>query len=117
MKRFNVPLRLRSLGNESSRKVTWLELFFDLVFVAAVAQVAAPLQSDYSLAGLIRFTPLFALTWWAWTGHSVFSTRFDSDDVVQRTFHLMRDDAPKYAAAHFGALRRILEREEPEYSR
>jgi len=39
------------------------------------------------------------------------------DDVVQRTFHLMRDDAPKYAAAHFGALRRILEREEPEYSR
>jgi low temperature requirement protein LtrA len=34
VKRFNAPLRLRSLGDESSRKVTWLELFFDLVFVA-----------------------------------------------------------------------------------
>ena len=74
MKRFNAPLRLRSLGRDSSRKVTWLELFFDLIFVAAVAQVAAPLHAAYSLEGLIRFTPLFALTWWAWTGHTVFAT-------------------------------------------
>jgi hypothetical protein len=29
----------------------------------------------------------------------------------------MRDDAPKYAAAHFTALKRTLDREEPEYSR
>jgi ribulose-5-phosphate 4-epimerase/fuculose-1-phosphate aldolase len=38
-------------------------------------------------------------------------------DVVQRTYELMRVDAPKYAGAHFGALKRILEREEPGYSR
>jgi low temperature requirement protein LtrA len=100
VKGFNAPLRLRSLGGESSRRVTWLELFFDLVFVAAVAQVAAPLQTDYSLAGLIRFTPLFALTWWAWTGHSVFSTRFDSDDVVQRTLTLVQMFAVAAMAAN-----------------
>src|SRR5262252_5654891 len=100
MKRFNAPLRLRSLGHESSRKVTWLELFFDLVFVAAVAQVAAPLQTDYSVAGLIRFTPLFGLTWWAWTGHSVFSTRFDSDDVVQRSLTLVQMFAVAAMAAN-----------------
>jgi low temperature requirement protein LtrA len=34
------------------RKVTWLELFFDLIFVAAVAQVAEPLRHDYSFTGL-----------------------------------------------------------------
>ena len=100
MKHFTAPLRLRSLGGESSRKVTWLELFFDLVFVAAVAQVAAPLQSDYSIAGLIRFTPLFALIWWAWTGHTVFSTRFDSDDVVQRTLTLVQMFAVAAMAAN-----------------
>src|SRR4051794_33446132 len=100
MRAFNAPLRLRSLGADSSRKVTWLELFFDLVFVAAVAQVAAPLQRDYSLVGLIRFTPLFALTWWAWTGHSVFSTRFDSDDVVQRTLTLVQMFAVAAMAAN-----------------
>jgi ribulose-5-phosphate 4-epimerase/fuculose-1-phosphate aldolase len=38
-------------------------------------------------------------------------------DVVQKTYDLMRADAPKYAEAHFSALKRILEREEPGYSR
>src|SRR5215471_19588908 len=83
------PLRVRSTG-ETARKVTWLELFFDLIFVAAVAQVAEPLRHEYSLVGLVRFTPLFILIWWAWTGHTVFSTRFDTDDLVQRALTLVQ---------------------------
>jgi low temperature requirement protein LtrA len=79
------PLRLRSEdGIEPGRRVTWLELFFDLVFVAAVAQVGTHLRDDYSLAGLLRFSLLFVLIWWAWLGHTSFSTRFDTDDLVQR---------------------------------
>jgi ribulose-5-phosphate 4-epimerase/fuculose-1-phosphate aldolase len=38
-------------------------------------------------------------------------------EVVERTYHLMRADAPQYAGAHFSALKRILDREEPAYSR
>jgi ribulose-5-phosphate 4-epimerase/fuculose-1-phosphate aldolase len=38
-------------------------------------------------------------------------------EVVQSAFRMMRDDAPKYAGAHFLALKRVLEREEPGYSR
>jgi ribulose-5-phosphate 4-epimerase/fuculose-1-phosphate aldolase len=38
-------------------------------------------------------------------------------DVALATCRMMRDDAPKYAAAHFAALKRILDREEPAYSR
>lgn len=38
-------------------------------------------------------------------------------EVVRTAYRMMRDDAPKYAGAHFGALKRILEREEPGYSR
>jgi low temperature requirement protein LtrA len=83
--------RLRYVAGEShDRRVTWLELFFDLVFAAAVAQVASPLREDYSLAGLARFTALFVLIWWAWIGHAVFSTRFDSDDGVQRGLTLLQ---------------------------
>jgi ribulose-5-phosphate 4-epimerase/fuculose-1-phosphate aldolase len=37
-------------------------------------------------------------------------------ELVQRTYKLMLADAPKYAAAHFEALKRILDREEPAYS-
>jgi low temperature requirement protein LtrA len=83
MNRLVAPVRVRSTG-EAERKVTWLELFFDLIFVAAVSQVAEPLRHDYSLAELARFTPLFVLIWWAWIGHTFFSTRFDTDDAVQR---------------------------------
>ena len=38
-------------------------------------------------------------------------------EVVRTAYRMMRQDAPKYAQAHFGALKRILDREEPDYSR
>jgi len=38
-------------------------------------------------------------------------------DVVQQTYKLILADTPKYAGAHFEALKRILDREEPGYSR
>jgi low temperature requirement protein LtrA len=98
---FVTPLRLRSVAAaEETRKVTWLELFFDLIFVAAVAQVAAPLHDQYSIVGLVRFAPLFVLIWWAWTGHTVFSTRFDSDDAVQRGLTLLQMFAVAAMAAN-----------------
>ena len=79
------PPRLRSQdGLEEGRRVTWMELFFDLIFVAAVAQVGTHLRDDYSPAGLGSFCLLFLLIWWAWLGHTHFSTRFDTDDLIQR---------------------------------
>ena len=38
-------------------------------------------------------------------------------EVVKTAYGMMRADLTKYANAHFGALKRILEREEPGYSR
>jgi ribulose-5-phosphate 4-epimerase/fuculose-1-phosphate aldolase len=38
-------------------------------------------------------------------------------EVVQKTYELIQADTPKYAGAHFEALKRILDREEPDYSR
>jgi ribulose-5-phosphate 4-epimerase/fuculose-1-phosphate aldolase len=38
-------------------------------------------------------------------------------EVVRETYRLIAADAPKYAGAHFEALKRILDREEPDYSR
>lgn len=68
----------------AERRATWLELFFDIVFVAAVAEVAGSLGEHYDWAGLVRFGFLFLLIWWAWIGHTLFATRFDSDDPAQR---------------------------------
>ncbi|MGQ0651021.1 MAG: aldolase [Betaproteobacteria bacterium] len=38
-------------------------------------------------------------------------------EVVRETCRMMRNDAPQYASAHFEALKRILDGEEPGYSR
>jgi ribulose-5-phosphate 4-epimerase/fuculose-1-phosphate aldolase len=38
-------------------------------------------------------------------------------EVVSQTYRMLLADAPKYAGAHFAALKRILDREEPDYSR
>ena len=93
-------MRLRYVAGSPARKVSWLELFFDLIFVAAVAQVAAPLRDEYSVDGIVRFAVLFILIWWAWTGHSVFSTRFDTDDLVQRALTLVQMFAVAVMAAN-----------------
>ena len=86
LRRLIQPPRLRSEdGLEPGRRVTWMELFFDLIFVAAVAQVGTHLRDDYSPAGLLRFSLLFVMIWWTWLGHTNFSTRFDTDDLIQRT--------------------------------
>jgi low temperature requirement protein LtrA len=66
------------------RRPGWTELFFDLVFAAAIAQLSAPLDHDYSLYGIARFAFLLALVFFAWFGYTTFSTQFAVDDVVER---------------------------------
>lgn len=58
--RLFIPPRLRS-GQESEveRHASWLELFYDLVFVAAVAQLATSLSSDYSVPTHSKSSRLF----------------------------------------------------------
>jgi low temperature requirement protein LtrA len=90
MTRLAARPRLRAHLGDAAHKVSWLELFFDLVFVGAVAQVAEPLHEDYSLAGVLRFATLFALIWWAWAGFTVFATRFHADDAIQRLLTLLQ---------------------------
>ena len=72
----------------AERRATWLELFFDLVFAAAVAEVSGVLGSNYTFSGLVQFGFLFLMIWSAWVGHTLFSSRFDPDDLVQRLLTL-----------------------------
>lgn len=79
------PPRLRSDEGESSeRRATWLELFFDLVFVVAIAELARYLSHHLSLSGLLEFTILFVPVWWCWIGATFYATRFDTDDLSDR---------------------------------
>lgn len=82
--------RFKLRSHHDHHRVTWLELFFDLIFVAAVAQVADPLREHYTVDGILRFAALFSLIWWAWTGYTMFASRFDTDEVVQKGFTLVQ---------------------------
>jgi len=66
------------------RHATWLELFFDLVFVAAVARLGEVLVEHPDLAGFERFAFLFVAVAWAWMGFTYYANRFDTDDVPYR---------------------------------
>lgn len=78
------PPRLRTKEIEGHRTATWLELFYDLVFVVAVAVVAARLLDDVSSAGIWSYFGYFALLWWLWASHTYYADRYDTDDLVYR---------------------------------
>jgi low temperature requirement protein LtrA len=86
--RFFRPAPMRDFDGDD-RRVTWLELFFDLCFVAAVAALADGLAHDPTLAGLWHFVALFVPVWWAWMAFTWFATAWDNDDVFHRVTMLI----------------------------
>ncbi len=68
------------------RKATWLELFYDLVFVVVIAELAHTLSGNINPAGIATFSFLFIPVWWVWTGVTFYNERFESNDVSYRLF-------------------------------
>jgi low temperature requirement protein LtrA len=83
------PPRLRTLeADQGERHATWLELFFDLVFVISIAEVAHTLEDYRTLADFVGTAGLFVAVWWAWVGYTVYADRFDTDDLPHRALVL-----------------------------
>ena len=76
--------------NEEVRHATWLELFYDLVFVVTVSQLSHYLFHDVSLSNFFGFLFLFIPVWWSWIGTTFFATRFYSDDLGHRLLLLLQ---------------------------
>jgi low temperature requirement protein LtrA len=53
------------------KRVSWAELFFDLVFVFAVTEVSSRLTEDHRGLGLVRALVLFIPVFWVWVGTSL----------------------------------------------
>ncbi|MEM1368272.1 MAG: low temperature requirement protein A [Cyanobacteria bacterium P01_H01_bin.15] len=74
------PLRAYIREDETDgRHATWLELFFDLVFVLAISQLSHLLQSNLSWVGIVEFVALFVPVWWLWIDFSYYADQFDVD--------------------------------------
>jgi low temperature requirement protein LtrA len=83
------PPQLRTVAGTGERHASWLELFFDMVFVVAIAELAHELVVDHSLGGFARFGGLFLPVFIAWQGFMAYADRFDTDDVVFRVVMLL----------------------------
>ena len=58
--------RFEGAVDRDPSRAHWMELFFDLIFVALVGQLALGLHEHPSLETLLLFTALFASVWWSW---------------------------------------------------
>ncbi|NGP89275.1 low temperature requirement protein A [Aliifodinibius halophilus] len=74
--------------NESHRQASFLELFFDLCFVVAIAQAAVQLHhalaEAHIISGIISFSMVFFAIWWAWMNFTWFASAYDNDDIPFR---------------------------------
>lgn len=57
----------RGVRASQPQGVTFVELFFDLVFVFAVTQITARTASDLTVEGVLQSILVGWLIWWAWT--------------------------------------------------
>ena len=64
----------------AGRTVSFLELFYDLVYVAVIAQAAHHLAEHVSTRGSYEFAVVFALIWIAWVNGSLYIEIHGRDD-------------------------------------
>ena len=68
----------------TDRAVGWLELFYDLVYVATLIQIGNFLSDNVTVAGFGQFFLLVTVVWWSWSGETFYQNRFVADDLVHR---------------------------------
>lgn len=104
----------RILARErEERKTSWLELFYDLIFVALVSQLTHALAGNP--AELLRFSTLYVIIWRSWHGPTMFrcvaflktilpplrlfgfvlrvrkcSTRYDTSDLINKGYYYLQ---------------------------
>ncbi len=71
---------------DEGREVSFLELFYDLVFVVLIAQIAHTLAGHVSWSGVRDFVVVFVLIWLAWLNGTLYHELHGREDGRSRTF-------------------------------
>jgi low temperature requirement protein LtrA len=62
-----MPIHSQPVTSPEDQSATFVELFFDLVFVYSVTQVVGLLHHEFNWHGVGQAILVFWLVWWAWT--------------------------------------------------
>jgi low temperature requirement protein LtrA len=71
---------------EAERRVSFLELFSDLVYVVVIAQAAKSLTADVSLGGYADFAVVLGVVWVAWANSTLYYELHGREDGRTRTY-------------------------------
>ena len=80
----------RLADREAERSVTFLELFYDLVYVVIIAELAHALAGNVSWTSVGQFAFLFAIVWWAWLNGSLYHDLHGNNDIRTRVFTFLQ---------------------------
>ena len=75
---------------ESERRVTFLELFYDLVYVVIIAELAHALANHVDPAGIYNYAALFIVVWWAWINGTLYHELHGQNDIRTRVFTFLQ---------------------------
>lgn len=75
------------------RQATWLELFFDLVFVAVIGVISHSLShtehNHILVEELFSFFLIFVPLWWVWASYTLYLNRYDQTSLWQKYITLV----------------------------
>lgn len=75
---------LRAKGSAAGSKVTFLELFFDLVFVFSISQLSHALAAHYTPLGAAEAALMTFAVWWVWIFTAWVTNWLDPDKMPVR---------------------------------
>ena len=75
--------------NEAGKRVSFVELYLDLVFVLAVGQLAHLIVAEPEMQSVWIALGLFFTLWWTWIGFAVLYNRQGGDEPAQRLLFLI----------------------------
>jgi inward rectifier potassium channel len=80
---FHVPI-FHTFHHDYEKKVGWLELFYDLIYVAAFIQLGNFFSKNVSFNDFVQCMAIFVPMWITWTGFTYYANRYNVDDIVHR---------------------------------
>ncbi|MBN9008491.1 MAG: low temperature requirement protein A [Rhizobiales bacterium] len=75
---------LRERSPHQHNRVTYVELFFDLVFVFAITQISHTLLAHFTPLGVLQVTMLMLAVWWVWVFTSWTTNWLDPEQTPVR---------------------------------
>jgi low temperature requirement protein LtrA len=72
------------------RQVTFLELFYDLVYVVIIAELSHALSAHLSWKALGEFAFMFVVVWWAWFNGTSYTDLHGQNDIRTRSFTFLQ---------------------------